>query len=149
MVEPWTRIGDRLPTVGCTRLCQRVKPRQMALVAAMSKLLLIQLLNSYCSTHKSHFQTTGIGGCLQETAHIVPALIRHPAMYMVKLQMKVFQLLLQLDRDGSLRPGKVLGSEGARTLRTAGCGDVGRLFQFGLDFLVVGLGDGVVPDYPK
>ena len=46
MVEPWTRIGDRLPTVGCTRLCQRVKPRQMALVAAMSRLLLIQLLNS-------------------------------------------------------------------------------------------------------
>jgi len=61
MVKPCTRIGDRLPTVGCTRLYRRVKPRKMALVATM-----------------------------------------------VKLQMKVFQLLLQLDRDGSLRSDKAL-----------------------------------------
>ena len=41
------------------------------------------------------------------------------------------------------------GSEPHMSLSTTGCGGVGRLFQFGLDFLVVGLGNGVVPDCPK
>ena len=48
-------------------------------------------------------------GCLQETADTVPALIQHPTICMVKLRMKVFQLLQQLDRSSSLRPCQALG----------------------------------------
>lgn len=88
-------------------------------------------------------------GCLPETADIAPTLIRYPTMRKVKPQRKVFQQLQQPDGVGSLHPCQALGPEGDRALRTTGCGDVGGLFQFGLDFLVVGLGDGVVPDYPK